>query len=110
MAKISTNAEINSIRLKEQASAPDTPATGYFQVYAKADGKLYYKDDAGLEVCLNPMTTAGDLIYGGASGAPARLAGGTETYVLTMGATNPGWSAPAGGSGGADILEVQVFS
>ena len=48
--------EINSIRLKEQASAPDTPASGYFQVYAKNDGKLYCKNDAGTEI------SAGDLL------------------------------------------------
>jgi hypothetical protein len=41
----------------------------------------------------NPMTTAGDLIYGGASGTATRLAAGTEGYVLTMGATNPAWAA-----------------
>lgn len=108
MAKISTNAEINSIRLKEQASAPDTPASGYFQVYVKTDGKLYYKDDAGTEVCLtdkmtNPMTTAGDIIYGSASGAPTRLAAGTENYVLTMGVTNPEWAAAAGGGAGIPV-------
>lgn len=100
MAKISTNAEINSIRLKEQASAPDTPASGYFQVYAKSDGKLYFKDDAGTEVAVmaNPMTTAGDVIYGGASGAPTRLAKGTENYYLKQGATDPVWAAAAAAS------------
>ena len=92
MAKISTNAEINSIRLKEQASAPDTPASGYMQLYTKGDGKLYYKDDTGVENCINPMTTAGDLIYGGTDGAPTRLAKGAEGKVLTQGATNPTWS------------------
>lgn len=118
MAKISTNAEINSVRLKEQASAPDTPASGFGQLYLKDDGKLYFKNDAGTETEItnvvymtNPMTTAGDIIYGGASGTPARLAAGTEGYVLTMGATNPAWAEATGGSsGGADILEVQVFS
>lgn len=105
---ISTDATINSIRLKEQASAPDTPASGFFQVYAKTDGKLYYKNDAGTEVCLsdalvNPMTTAGDIIYGGVSGAPTRLAAGTEDQVLTMGATNPEWAAASAG-GSSEIL------
>jgi len=103
MAKISTNAEINSVRIKEQASAPDTPASGYGQLYEKNDGKLYFKNDAGTEVCLsdilaNPMTTAGDIIIGGVSGAPARLAAGTEDYVLTMGATNPEWAVASAGA------------
>lgn len=48
----------------------------------------------------NPMTTAGDSIYGGASGAPTRLAIGTAGQVWTVnaGATAPEW-ADATGSG-----------
>jgi hypothetical protein len=47
----------------------------------------------------NPMTTVGDLIVGGASGIPARLAAGTATYVLTSNGAGvaPTWN-PAGGS------------
>jgi hypothetical protein len=50
----------------------------------------------------NPMTTQGDVIYGGASGAPTRLPKGTAAQVLTMnaGATAPEWAAAAGGGGG----------
>lgn len=44
---------------------------------------------------VNPMTTGGDLIYGGASGAPTRLANGSATNVLTSagGTDAPTWSA-----------------
>lgn len=45
----------------------------------------------------NPMTTAGDLIVGGASGAPTRLAGGTDGHVLTRVAGANAWAAPTGG-------------
>lgn len=41
---------------------------------------------------LSPMTTAGDLIYGGASGAGTRLAAGSSTQVL-IGGTTPAWSS-----------------
>jgi hypothetical protein len=41
---------------------------------------------------LSPMTTTGDIIYGGASGAGTRLAAGTTTQVL-HGGTTPSWSA-----------------
>lgn len=41
---------------------------------------------------LSPMTTAGDIIYGGASGIGTRLATGTSVQVLHGGAT-PSWSA-----------------
>lgn len=40
----------------------------------------------------NPMTTAGDIIYGGSSGTPTRLAAGTSTQVLHSG-TTPSWGA-----------------
>lgn len=39
---------------------------------------------------LSPMTTAGDLIYGGASGTGTRLAAGTSSQVL-LGGTTPSW-------------------
>lgn len=48
----------------------------------------------------NPMTTAGDIIIGGTSGAPQRLAAGTDTYVLTMVSGSPAWAAAGGGGGG----------
>lgn len=49
----------------------------------------------------NPMTTAGDLIYGGtpSSGVapPTRLAATTNGYVLTLAAGVPTWAAATGG-------------
>lgn len=47
----------------------------------------------------NPMTTAGDIIIGGSSGTPQRLAAGTNTHILTMVAGAPAWAAPGSGSG-----------
>lgn len=46
---------------------------------------------------LQPMTTGGDLIYGGASGTGTRLANGTQGQILTSnGSTNaPLWLTPA---------------
>lgn len=41
---------------------------------------------------LSPMTTAGDIIYGGASGAGSRLGAGTTSQLLT-GGTTPSWGA-----------------
>ena len=37
------------------------------------------------------MTTAGDIIYGGTSGAPTRLAKGTDGKVLTLVSGIPSW-------------------
>ena len=44
----------------------------------------------------NPMTTLGDIITGGASGTPRRLAAGAEGEVLTVTGGEPGWAAAAG--------------
>lgn len=41
---------------------------------------------------VNPMTTAGDVVYGGVSGAPARLAIGGANTVLHGGASSPSYS------------------
>ncbi|MEH6483017.1 MULTISPECIES: DUF2793 domain-containing protein [Pseudomonas] len=45
----------------------------------------------------NPMTTAGDLIVGGAAGAPTRLAKGTDGQILTMVSGAEAWASPSGG-------------
>ena len=46
----------------------------------------------------NPMSAQGDIIIGGSSGTPTRLAGGTAGQFLTMnsGATAPQWTTLAG--------------
>ncbi len=41
----------------------------------------------------NPMTTLGDIIYGGASGAPTRLAIGTNGQCLIVSGGNVSWGA-----------------
>lgn len=46
---------------------------------------------------ISPMTTSGDVIYGGTSGAGTRLAKGSNGDVLTLAAGLPSWAAPAGG-------------
>jgi hypothetical protein len=41
---------------------------------------------------LSPMTTAGDIIYGGTSGTGTRLAKGTDGQVLTLASGVPAWT------------------
>lgn len=50
-----------------EGAAPATPATGKVTVYAKTDGKLYSKDDAGTETPAGGMTDGdkGDITVGG---------------------------------------------
>ena len=156
----------NESLLFAEGVAPATPGAAQVRVYAKADGRLYSKNDSGVETSLgtsaagdvegpasstdshvalfdgttgktikdggalaaialsgdvgdltgfpggtttfmradgafaspaagmtNPMTTAGDMIVGGASGAPGRVAAGTNGYVWTMVAGSPAWAA-----------------
>lgn len=56
---------------------------------------------ADVPLMSNPMTTAEDVIVGGASGAPGRLAIGSVGDVLTVSAgTAVSWAAPAGSTTG----------
>jgi len=56
----------------------------------------------------NPMTTGGDVIYGGASGAPTRLANGSIGQVLTSagGTSAPTWSTIVGLTGFTSSLNT----
>ena len=56
----------------------------------------------------NPMTSAGDLIVGGASGSATRLGMGSEGQVLTVGSSGIEWAnGGGGGGGGADSYHLQ---
>jgi hypothetical protein len=48
---------------------------------------------------LSPMTTLGDIIYGGTGGTGTRLAAGTNGYVLTVASGVPSWSSAGSGWG-----------
>lgn len=63
-----------------EVAAPATPAAGRVRQYAKADGKLYQKDDAGVET---DLAAAG----GGALGAWTAY---TPTWAASGGATTLG--------------------
>lgn len=60
---------------------------------------------------LSPMTTGGDLIYGGASGTGTRLANGSAGQVLTSAGTTlaPTWQTPAAGSVTSVAMTVPSF-
>jgi hypothetical protein len=117
-----------AITIKERAAAAvPTPATDKLTLFVdSADGMPKFKNDAGTLVDLtgpegpagpqgdpgdmtNPMTTAGDIITGGASGAPQRLAVGSNDQVLTVVAGAPAWAAaPSGGSSAGAANAVQT--
>ena len=65
-----------------------TPTAG-MQVYDTTLGRFECYIAAWQQCGLNnPMTTTGDLIYGGASGTPTRLAGGTTGQILVTQGTS----------------------
>jgi hypothetical protein len=52
----------------------------------------------------NPMTSPGDLIRGGSSGAAARLGIGTTGQILTVVAGQAAWAASGGSAATRDLL------
>ncbi|HUW15681.1 MAG TPA: hypothetical protein VMW94_01270 [Actinomycetes bacterium] len=103
--------------LVSEGGSTTTPASGNVTVYAKADGLLYQKDDAGTETLLAGAAApgavatdaiwdaAGDLAVGSGADTAARLAAGTEGHVLTIASGVPAWAAAAGGGGIANPLD-----
>jgi hypothetical protein len=92
----------------------DTPSTGIVTVYAKSDGLVYSKDDAGIETALGgvslPVDTtdggtnitsyaAGDLLYASATDVLSKLPIGSNGEVLTVTTGMPSWEAGGVGSG-----------
>lgn len=70
------------------------------KVYSKADNALYVWSGSAWAALssgmTNPMTTAQDIIVGGASGTPGRLAVGTNGFVLSVVAGAVAWAAATG--------------
>jgi len=54
---------------------------------------------------INPLTTSGDLLVGGAAGAPARLGVGSNGQVLSVVSGAPAWAA-ASGSGSSERFDA----
>ena len=75
-------------------------ATTYAGTVALNKGGTGQVTKAAAFDALQPMTTGGDIIYGGASGVATRLANGNSGQVLTSGGTTvaPTWTTVAGAS------------
>lgn len=56
----------------------------------------------------NPMTAAGDIITGAASGTPQRLAAGSNGHILTLVGGQPAWAANAGAGSPTVAIPVAV--
>lgn len=85
---------------KNAVTNPSSAPTSGFLLYSNG-GIATIRNAGGTAsaILANPMTTQGDIIYGGTSGAATRLAAGTVTHVLTSNGAGvaPSWQAnPAG--------------
>lgn len=78
--RITNTNNANSFTIQEHASAPGTPATGNVVFYAKADGFIYSKDDAGVETQLGG---------GGGGGTVTSVSGGTTGLTFNTPTTTP---------------------
>ena len=70
------------------------------------DGSIDTAHIADNQVTLAKMAgiTRGSMIIGDASGDPSALAKGTETYILTAGASDISWAAPAASGVGIGLV------
>lgn len=74
----------------DASGATNTTATTL--LFTQTTNRTITFPDASLTVMANPMTTAGDVIYGGTSGTPTRLAAGSVGQLLKQASTTaPGW-------------------
>lgn len=67
---------------------------------------------SGTTGMVNPMTTVGDIIYGGSSGTPTRLGIGSTNQVLGVNAGIPAWLSPrsAGSTGQLQVANSNALS
>lgn len=74
------------LKFDEHSSAPGTPASGTVALYAKADGMLYSKDDAGVETVVTggggSSEPANQIVYGTGAGIDSDA---DLTYTNTSG-------------------------
>ena len=94
-----------------EAAAPATPAAGEVIIYAKADGNLYQKDDAGTETALAGAagSVATDAIWD-AKGDLAAGTGANTASKLTVGANDTVLMADSGQSTGLKWVASQTPS
>jgi hypothetical protein len=76
-------------------ASPGVPSTGV-TLYSNSNNLYAVNASVDLPVVLNPMTTAGDIILGGASGTPTRLGIGSSGTVLKSNGTTAAWSSDVG--------------
>lgn len=85
-----------------EGAAPSTPDPGTVVLYAKADGKLYMKDDAGLETGLSDIGAVPDADAIAFDNVASGLAATNVQDAIDEVA------AAGGGGGSSDVVDVNV--
>ena len=90
-----TGATLASNVLSSSLTSVGTIATGTWNgtTIAIANGGTGATSATAAFDALSPMTTAGDIIYGGTSGTGTRLAKGSDGQVLTLASGVPTWAS-----------------
>ena len=99
MVAINSDAvDLPSANFAIQGSDISAPGASRAQIYVKSNG-VWYILNGGTATRLmdNPLTTAGDMLVSGASGAPTRLAKGNDNDSLMMDSSThlPVWAYTA---------------
>ena len=81
----------------------EEPQSNYVNNVINEIADNYSPSEAGMS---NPMTTAGDIIVGGTSGAPTRLAKGTQGQVLSVGSSGLEWANASSGGSAPYVLDL----
>ncbi len=87
----------NRIKLPKSQDVVIIPQQSYELFYSVTDSRWKLKASAAFDT-LSPMTAAGDLPYGGVSGAVAVLPAGTDGQYLKQVSGIPAWANSAGAS------------
>ena len=94
----------------DKSAAPSSPTAGW--LWRDGDALNYRTSTGTVNLAdpgfTNPMTTAGDIIVGGSSGTPTRLAKGTNGQVPKMVSGNIVWSTPMAVDTGSYIPTVDT--
>jgi hypothetical protein len=96
------NPVIDNAATFNQETTPAAPTSGKNKIYPKSDDKWYVQSSGSTEKQLattdeafsNPMTTSGDIVYGGVSGAATRLAANstaTKKWLRSLSSGTPTW-------------------
>lgn len=95
---------LKSVSTTVSVSSATAPGAGQVLTATNSTTATWQNSAAGFS---NPMTTSGDIIYGGASGVATRLAKGSNGQVLTLAAGIPSWVASSAGTN--TFINVKSF-